>query len=230
MVQGALRPPRRLRVATTERLWSRLLVGAFLGCLVGLALYGASQIRGPGLFLLLGGVAGGAAATSVRRFSGRRVELSEVRLTIPQLSELRFVVGPDNRLVAWRIYVELTTRVSTQPLGKDEGTLREALTSLYSLFQGVRGSLREARPTPRPDSTTVEELGVSLLNVELRPFLSRWHVALQEWERHHKGESELTWERNEECRAALAELQQRLSSYVDGFARLAGTKPPTPRT
>ncbi|CAI7977314.1 conserved hypothetical protein [Frankia sp. Hr75.2] len=222
-------PSRSWGLAIGNLSWGRLAAGGIVGCLVGAALYWASHLRGLGLFLLVGAAAGGAAAVFLRVYGGS-IDLSEVKLAIPNFSELNFVVAPDNRLVAWRIFVEMVTRVSTQPLPDDAGDLREALTSLYLLFQSVRENLREARPSPRRDAATVEELGVALLNLELRPFLSRWHVALKEWEDNHQGESESAWERNLECRAELRELQQRLGYYVDGFAKLAGTVPLIPES
>lgn len=185
-------------------------------------MFGASQLHGAGLYLLTGATAGAVAGLLAHAYYGN-VGLQDVTVTIPQLSELHFVVAPDNRLAAWRLYIETTTRVSTQPLVSDSGNLREALTSLYSLFQAVRASLKESRPSrPPAGGPTVEELGIAMLNLELRPFLSRWHPLLSEWEHTHRGEPERAWDGNLRCRAELAKLQQRLNEYAAGFAALAG--------
>ncbi|WP_370135611.1 hypothetical protein [Streptacidiphilus sp. EB103A] len=53
------------------------------------------------------------------------------------------------RRAAWELYVELVTRVSVVPLGTDEGLLREALSSLYSLFGTTREVLRRHGPEVR---------------------------------------------------------------------------------
>ena len=53
------------------------------------------------------------------------------------------------RLAAWELYVELITRVAVVPLPAGEGLLREALTSLYTLFGATRDILRRARPEHR---------------------------------------------------------------------------------
>ena len=58
------------------------------------------------------------------------------------------------RLAAWELYVELITRVAVVPLPAGEGLLREALTSLYTLFAATRDILRRhgpgiAEPKPR---------------------------------------------------------------------------------
>src|SRR5690554_2120685 len=47
---------------------------------------------------------------------------------------------------AWELYVELTTRIATQPLPDDRGLFREALSSLYSLYPTTREILRRAGP------------------------------------------------------------------------------------
>lgn len=201
--------------------WQQMVLGLLAGIAVGAAVFGARQLHGAGLYLLTGAVAGAVAGLLLYAYSGN-IELQEVVINIPQLSELHFMVAPDNRLVAWRLFIETTTRISTQPLADDSGKLREALTSLYNLFQSVRTSLEEARPSSPANGPTVEELGVAMLNLELRPFLSRWHPLLSEWEHDHDGEPERNWDKNLECRAELAALQQRVSKYVTGFAALAG--------
>lgn len=42
------------------------------------------------------------------------------------------------RWAAWALYIELKTRITTQALNDDQGLLREALNSLYSLFGSTR--------------------------------------------------------------------------------------------
>ena len=50
------------------------------------------------------------------------------------------------RIAAWKIYIELLTRISLQPLKPEEGVIREALDSLYKLFQNMRVILEEGGP------------------------------------------------------------------------------------
>ena len=113
------------------------------------------------------------------------------------MSELKFVVNNDARLVAWRLYIETVTRVSTQPLADQEGFIREALTSLYGLFVTTRDALKASRPSaPVPGGQTVEHLAVTMLNHEFRPFLSKWHPRLREFERTHPDSQESAWPEN----------------------------------
>jgi hypothetical protein len=201
--------------------WARAALGLPIGAGVGAVIFWADKLHGPGLYVLTGAAAGAVAGLAVQAYGGS-LDLEDVTISIPQLSELHFIVTPDNRQAAWQLFIETTTRVSTQPLAADSGNLREALTSLYNLFQAVRSTLKEARPSRAGSrGPTVEELGVAMLNLELRPFLSYWHPLLREWEQAHDA-PETSWEGNAQCRAALSDLQQRLNEYAEGYAKLAG--------
>ena len=52
----------------------------------------------------------------------------------------------EERKAAWEMYVELVTRVGIQELRPEEGLLREALSSLYTLFQTTRRILYRYGP------------------------------------------------------------------------------------
>lgn len=202
--------------------WTRVALGLLAGGIVGLAVYGAGRLTGPGLFILAG-AAGGAAAAVVLQFYSRSVRLTDITITIPQFSELHFAVTRDSQEVAWKFFVESVTRISTQPLDESSGLLREALTSLYGLFGTIREVLKQAQPSTKTGrDPTVEHLAIAMLNNELRPFLSRWHPALLQWEKNHPDQPEAAWPEAERCRAELASMQQRLEEYVLGFGRLAG--------
>lgn len=202
--------------------WSRVALGLLVGAVVGFAVYGAGRLTGPGLFVLAGAAGGGSAAI-VMQFYSRSVRLTDITITVPQFSELHFAVTRDSQQAAWKLFVESVTRISTQPLTENSGLLREALTSLYGLFAVTRELLLQTQPSTRAGrDPTVEHLAIAMLNNELRPFLSRWHPALREWETAHPDEPETLWQQAAECRAELASMQQHLEEYVLGFGRLAG--------
>ena len=162
--------------------WFALLVGLLTGALVGLAVYWGSRLTGAALYTLCGTVAGGVAATVFYAYS-RTVRLTELKVSIPNLTDLTFAITPFNEGIAWRLFVESVTRISTQPLDQGSGVIHEALDSLYVLFQSVRGILLEARPTAGVGSTpTVEHLAIGMLNIQMRPFMAKWHARLSEWE------------------------------------------------
>jgi hypothetical protein len=203
---------------------AQIAVAAVIGAIAGLAVFTVAQVTGRNLYIVIGGVAGAAAILVLQQY-WRTAQLTEVKITVPQVSELTFVVNNDARQVAWKLYIETVTRISTQPLSDEEGFIREALTSLYGLFATTRDTLKAGRPSvPVSGGQTVEHLAVTMLNHELRPFLSKWHPRLREFEETHPNGQESAWPDNVTCRSELRHVQANLVGFALGFARLAGVR------
>lgn len=141
---------------------------------------------------------------------------------------------PDNaeKQAAWEIYVELVTRVPMTHLENDQGLLSEALTSFYSLFQTTRTIIRQLGPVQvRPDAQpeqSVSYLAVGMLNLALRPLLSKWHPLLKDYEDRRPMtvgvlEHERQWEHHHELRQEMIALRPTLLNYANAFAEIAGT-------
>ncbi|MEY9835835.1 hypothetical protein [Streptacidiphilus sp. EB103A] len=135
------------------------------------------------------------------------------------------------RRAAWELYVELVTRVSVVPLRADEGLLREALTSLYSLFATTREVLRKHGPDvaepKRNGQYNFGYLAVAMLNFGVRPLLARWHPALEDWENQRptdrsRRDHEQAWPQAAELRQALQDTRSILSAYADLLASACG--------
>ena len=131
------------------------------------------------------------------------------------------------RDAAWELYVELVTRIAVAPLDPGRGVLREALTSLYQLFGVTREILRRYGPAvaraPRHGEYRFGYLAVWMLNAALRPFLSTWHPALQDWEAGRPDGSavvshEVGWDRATELRDELEALRRLLVQYAEILA------------
>jgi hypothetical protein len=82
---------------------TKMALGLIVGGLVGALIFWASALHGLGLFVLAGATAG-ASAGFFAHFYGRNVELRDVTITVPHLSELHFAVTPDSRAVAWQLF------------------------------------------------------------------------------------------------------------------------------
>lgn len=143
---------------------------------------------------------------------------------------------PDERETeaAWEMYIELATRISTQPLREDEGILREALGSLHDLFAITREILRRQGPTVARKKGSGDhsfaELAIYVLNYAVRPVLAKWHPLLEEYESSRPdGKSvrahEEEWERAAELRGALEDLRSVLLEYTNLLASVAGVEP-----
>ncbi|MFJ8863997.1 TIR domain-containing protein [Streptomyces sp. NPDC102451] len=144
----------------------------------------------------------------------------------PTLDLTRSGPGPVERAAAFDLQVELVTRVGVQSLGPEDGSLREALTSLHSLFATTREVLhRVAAESPPP--LLLPRIAFVLANQQLRPFLATWHSALSQHEAtcppgRSAIEHEQLWTRAADMRAQLADLQQPLSSTAEELAVLCG--------
>jgi len=197
-------------------------VGLLVGAAAGLAVYQGSRLSGRSLFVLCGTTAGGVAAVVIHGYT-RTIRLTEITLSIPQLTDLRFAVTKDNKAVAWRLFVETVTRVSLQPMDAASGLIREALNSLYALFTITREVLTQTQPSRGTGGNpTVEHLAIAMLNNELRPFLSTWHPRMRAWEQQNPGIPDSRWPDGGTCRRDLASMQQRLVRYAAAFGELAG--------
>ena len=160
-------------------------------------------------------------------------KLKRITVKLPWL-EGELVADEAQQRAAWEMYVELVTRVAVQPLGPDEGLLREALLSLYALFDETRRILRQYGPEvaipERKKLLSFGQLAVHVLNRGLRPFLAKWHPLLHAWEGTRLAglsvrDHERAWEREPELRTALEETRNQLRSYADILADLCGVAP-----
>ncbi len=136
----------------------------------------------------------------------------------------------DEKKAAWEIYIELVTRISVVALD-DKGILREALSSLYSLFHLMRTILRSCSPTiaqqPQNAQISLCYLGMRMLNITLRPLLSKWHPLLKDYEDKRPISIgiltyEQQWEKSVELRQEIAFTRKALIDYANTFARIAG--------
>jgi hypothetical protein len=126
--------------------------------------------------------------------------------------------------VAWKIYIELITRISGNKLEENTGILREALNSLYSAFGALREVLKnsgaELAKIPKGNKTlTVANLLLIIMNQHLRMFLAKWHPLLLEYEKKREDkesqfEHEQKWEFNSKFRLELSNLQDGLLEYI----------------
>ncbi len=159
-----------------------------------------------------------------------RAKLKKVSINLPWgIGGAEWESDPTERRAAWAIYVELVTRISVEPLGKDEGVLREALSSLHALFGVTRQVLRDAGPDVGIAKESVGGVAIAVLNKGLRPFLAKWHPALQAWEAQRdtktsSQEHERKWTEEPKLRADLEELRKGLSQYADALAKIAGVE------
>ena len=109
------------------------------------------------------------------------------------------------------LYVEMLTRIVTQPLPVEAGDEKTALESVYSLFPVTRKVLRRHGRA----AVNFTKIAVPVLNQIVRPFTAKWH-------REGLAGAFDDGGRCEEFRQDLASLQVDLRNYNRVLAELAG--------
>jgi hypothetical protein len=114
---------------------------------------------------------------------------------------------------AWEMYVELLTRVATQPLPSNFGLESSALKSVFSLFDITRNILRKYGK----DSIGFAKIAVVILNQVVRPFTAKWHRLSEQG----------AFEDEQQCRLfrkELKALQKQLRRYMGMLAEITGVE------
>ena len=151
----------------------------------------------------------------------------KLALKLPGIGGISGTWEPDEAEIraAWELYVEMVTRTPLGGFSPQEGSAREALTSIYSLFDTTRGILRSYGPSvARPKSgqeLSFGYLAVSMLNLVLRPLLTKWHPQLGGWERGNPKVGENEWPDRHDFLEAVKEIGVQLHQYASIFAEVA---------
>lgn len=114
---------------------------------------------------------------------------------------------------AWDLYIELLTRITTQPLSNKSGVEKTALSSIYSIFEITRKILKEHGRS----CIEFSKISIIILNQIIRPFTAKWH---------QKSENG-SFDSLEEClnfREDLKKLQSQLRNYTGLLADLANVE------
>ena len=118
-----------------------------------------------------------------------------------------------DRDAAWELYIELLTRITTQPLPEEDGDEQTALTSVYNLFPITREILKRQGKY----CTEFAKVAIPVLNQVVRPFTAKWH-------RLSKTTKFTEAAVCSQFRKELRELQQQLLRYTKLLAEIAGVE------
>ncbi|WP_065476573.1 hypothetical protein [Streptomyces sp. PTY087I2] len=209
-----------IRVAT------RTVLAGLAGGVVGIAAYSISQTGGRRLSIVVGCLVGVALVlgAELRRGSTQRMD---GRLVVLRREKSFRTKAEDMRQAAQGLFFQAATRVAIHPLD-DDSNLREALTSLKTLFDLCREPLEpDSAPVPAARGSSVYELARDIRNAELAPFLAKWHPRLRAFEEAYPERDASEWDENAVFRAELRSLQLRLRPYVIGLGEIAGIPDPS---
>jgi hypothetical protein len=169
----------------------------------------------------------------VKRRTRSSIKLASVELDFLGI-EGTWISDEVQQRAAWELYVELVTRVAVERLSDDDGLIREAYASLYSLFGETRAILKRSGPdiaVPAGKSElSFAHVAIAVLNEVLRPFLASWHSRLLAHEQQRPNdrparEHERAWSEYAAAREALRGIQDKMARYAELLADAAGVSP-----
>ena len=139
-------------------------------------------------------------------------DMTSLKINTPFL-EMEWKPQDEDKSAAWELYIELLTRIVTQPLDPEHGDEITALNSVYSLFDITRNILKNNTK----NCTEFTKIAIVVLNQVIRPFTAKWHrLSLQG---AFNKPSQCVEFRNE-----LASLQIIIRRYAKMLADMAGVE------
>ncbi|MDD9883003.1 MAG: hypothetical protein OXU62_00465 [Gammaproteobacteria bacterium] len=136
----------------------------------------------------------------------------KLRIKTPVL-DVELEYSDADKSAAWELYVEMLTRIVTQPLHRGHGSEQTALESVYSMFPTTREILKKHGP----ECAVFAKIAVPVLNQVVRPFTAKWHkLSLDDG-----------FSRPDTCkefRGELDTLRENLINYSRMLAELAGVE------
>ncbi len=139
-------------------------------------------------------------------------EMTSLKIKTPFL-EMEWNPKDEDKNAAWDMYIELLTRIATQPLNRMHGDEKTALDSIYSLF----GITRQILKDNTRECSEFTKIAIVILNQIVRPFTAKWHkLSIDGAFNDQKYKNEF--------RDELFSLQRKLIIYSRMLADMAGVE------
>ena len=139
-------------------------------------------------------------------------KLEKVKLNLSVI-EMEMSFEPADQDAAWELYVEMLTRIVTQPLPFEYGDEKTALDSIYALF----GITREILRRRGRETIQFSKIAIPVLNQVVRPFAAKWHKENLVGAFDHES-------KRKEFREELKILQSELRNYNSMLAKIASVE------
>lgn len=131
----------------------------------------------------------------------------------PPFLEMEWNPKDEDKDAAWELYIELLTRITTQPLAKEHGDEATALESVHKIFGLTRDVIKKRGRL----CIEFTKIAIVILNQKIRPFTAKWHKLM----------IEKAFEDPDKCiefRKELEMLQEILSLYTKMLADMSGVE------
>lgn len=139
-------------------------------------------------------------------------DMTSLKIKTPFL-EMDWNPQDEDKAAAWELYIELLTRITSQPLDDAHGDEKTALASVSSIFE----STRDVMKNNGRHCVEFTKIAIIVLNQIVRPFTAKWHgLSLNG-----------AFENPDQCkefRSELVKLQSILKIYTKMLADMAGVE------
>lgn len=135
----------------------------------------------------------------------RRITIDQVVLGIGN-NQVSFKYDVKDREIAYKLWVELSTRKIGIPFDDENDLIVEIYDSWYSFFKISRELLKEIHISKVKQTETLISVAIDMLNVGLRPHLTKWQAKFRKW---YNYESEQTSDKSPQ------ELQRTYPYYTE---------------
>lgn len=137
-----------------------------------------------------------------------------------------------DRQIAYKIWVELSTRKIGLPIDLDNDVISEIYNSWYDFFSVTRELIKDVPVSKfqRKDTEKIIKLSIDVLNEGIRPHLTKWQARFRRWyERAINQEDYLEippqdiqkkFPQYDELRTDLKEVNERLIRYKEKMYEL----------
>ncbi len=112
----------------------------------------------------------------------RRLKFTSGTINIPwNIGTFNFEVSEQEKIIAWKTYVQLKSRKAALPFDEDYDLVEEVYSSLYELFKINRELLMQLPLDDVRREKGIAKLQMRVLNEGLRPHLTKWQARFRSW-------------------------------------------------
>ena len=115
-----------------------------------------------------------------KNVSSSSMKIDEIKLGIGN-SQVTLVYDTKDKEIAYKLWVELTTRKIGIPFDEENDVINEVYNSWYEFFKIARELMKEIPVDSGKNSLQLAELTSKVLNEGLRPHLTSWQARYRKW-------------------------------------------------
>lgn len=116
----------------------------------------------------------------IKRIQKHSLIVNEIELGIGS-SNIKFSYDKKDQEIAYKLWIELSTRKIGIPFDNENDVIKEVYDSWYEFFKTARELLKELPVNKISCSSDLIELTEKVLNVGLRPHLTKWQAKFRRW-------------------------------------------------